>query len=150
MIFLTFLWSVIILPTHCKHRLRYFRPPWKCVKKFWQGRLHYSLVKLCLWRSGQRPYRLNGSLFTSTFYIKHRRWRRRNATARARHKRRRTSTPESTFFTNTTINNNLSHPHLIQDVSSATLESLCDGSQYFMSFPRLMSKFKNMNHAQNF
>ena len=74
---------------------------------------------------------------------------RRNAKARDRHKRHRTSTHESVFFTNTLINNNLSHPHLIQYVSSATLESFCDGSQYFLSFPRLMSKFKNMDHAQN-
>ena len=128
MILMTFLWSVIILPTYCKHRLRSFRPPWKRVKKFWRRHLHYSLVKRCLLCSGQHPCRLNGSLFPLPCFIKHRRWRKRNAKARARHNRRRTSTPESVFFTNTLIDNNLSHPHLIQDVSGATLESLCDGS----------------------
>ena len=30
------------------------------------------------------------------------------------------------FFTNTLINNNISHPHLIHDVSGATLEYFCD------------------------
>ena len=45
--------------------------------------------------------------------------------------------------------NDISHPHLIQDVTGATLESFCDGSQYFLIFPRIMSKFKNMDHAQN-
>ena len=45
----------------------------------------------------------------------------------------------------------LSHifTHLIQDVYGATLESFCLGSQYFLSFPILMSNFKNMDHAQN-
>ena len=57
-------------------------------------------------------------------------------------------TPESVFFTKL-INDNLSHPHFIQDVSGDTLESFCDGSQDSLSFPRLMSKFKNMDHAQN-
>ena len=148
MILLTFLWSVIILPTYCKHRLRSFRPPWKRVNNFWRRRLHYSLVKHCLRRSGQSPCRLNCSFFPSPWFIKHHCWRRRNAKARARHKRRRTKTPESVFFTKL-INDNLSHPHFIQDVSGDTLESFCDGSQDSLSFPRLMSKFKNMDHAQN-
>ena len=34
-------------------------------------------------------------------------------------------------------------------MSSAILESFCDGSQDFLSLPRLMSTFKNMDHAQN-
>ena len=148
-IFLTFLWGVIILPTYFKHRLRSFLLPWRCENFFRRHRLHYSLVKRCLCRSGQCPYRLNGSFFPSPCFLKHRLWRRRNYKARARHKRRRKSTPESAFFTNTLINNNLSHPHLIQDVSGATLEYFCDGCQYFLSFPRLMSKFNSMDHAQN-
>ena len=148
MILLKFLWSVIILPTYCKHRLRSFRPPWKRVKNFRRHRLHYSLFKRCLRRSGQILCRLNGSLFPSPCFIKRHRWRRRNTKARARHKRRRTRTPESVFFTKL-LNYNFSHPHLIQDVSGATLEFFCDGSQYFLSFPRLMFKFKNMDHAQN-
>ena len=148
MIFLTLLWSVIIIPTYYKHRLQSFRPPWKCVKCFRRRFLHYSLVKLCLRRSGQIPCRLNGSFFPSPCFIKHHRWRRRKTKARARHKWCRTRTPESVFFTKS-VNDNISHPHLIQDVPGATLEYFCDGSQYFMSFTRLMSKFKNMDHAQN-
>ena len=119
------------------------------MKKFRRLRLHYSLLKRFLCCSDQRSCRLNGSFFPSSFCINHIHWRRRNFKARARHKRRRTSTPESVFFTNTLIKHNLSHPHLIKDVAGATLESFCDGSQYFLSFPRLMSKFKNMDHAQN-
>ena len=34
MIFLTLLWSVIILPTCYKHHLQSFRLTWKCVKIF--------------------------------------------------------------------------------------------------------------------
>ena len=147
MILLIFLWSVIILQTYCKHHLRSFRLPCKRVKNFRQRHLNYSLVKRCLCRSGRCPCRLNGYFFPSHFCIKHSRWRRRNAKARTRHKRRRTSTPESLFFTNTLINNNLSHPHFIQDVSGANLESFCGSSQDFLSFPKLMSGFKNMDHA---
>ena len=146
MILLTFLWSVIILPTYFKHRLWSFRPPWKRVKNFQQRRLNYSLIKRCLCRSGQIPFHLNSSFFPSLCFIKHHRWRRRNAKERARHKRRRTRIPESVFFTKL-INDNLSHPHFIQDVSGATLESFCNGSQDFLSFPRLMSKLKKMDHA---
>ena len=149
MVLLTFLWGVIILPTYCKHRLQSFRPPWNCVKKFRHLRLQYSLFKRCLRRIGQCLYPLNGSFFPSPCCLKHRSWRRRNAKARARHKRFRTSTHESVFSTNTLINNNISHPNLIQDVSGATLESFCHGSQDFLSFPRLMSRFKNMDHAKN-
>ena len=147
-IFLTFLWSVIILPTYCKHCLRSFHPPWKCVKNFRRRRLRYSLVKRCLLRSGQIPCRLNGSFFPSPCFIKHHHWRRRNAKARARHKRCRTRTTQSVFFTKL-LNDNLSHPHLIQDVSGATLEYFCDGFQVFLSFPILVSKFNNIDHAQS-
>ena len=31
----------------------------------------------------------------------------------------------------------------------ANLESFCDGYQYFMSFPRLMDKFNEMENVQN-
>ena len=75
-------------------------------------------------------------------------WRRRNTKERARHKRHRTSTHESVFFTKL-INNNISYPHLIQCVSGATLESFCDGSQDFLSFTRLMPNFKILDHVQN-
>ena len=83
MIVLTFLWSVIILPTHCKHRLWSFCPPWKCVRKFRRQRVHYPLVKRCLCRSGQRPCRFNDYFLSLPCCIKHRWWRRRNAKARA-------------------------------------------------------------------
>ena len=118
------------------------------MKKFGRRHLHYSLVKLCLLRSGQRPCRFNGSFFPSPFCIKHLYYRRSKSKARVRHKRLRTSIPEPVSCTNTLINNNLSHPHLIQYVSGANLESFCDGYQDFLSFSRLMSKFKNMDHAQ--
>ena len=122
MILLTFFWIVIILPTYYKHRLQSFRSPWKHVKKFERRRLHYSLVKHCLCHSGQRPCHLNGSFFSSPCCIKHRRWSRRNAKARARHKWRRTSTSDSILFTNTLIDNNVSHPRLFQDFYGATLK----------------------------
>ena len=96
MILLTFLWSVIILPTYCKYDLWTFRLPWKRVKNFRRRRLHYSLVQRCLRRSSQRPCRY-GSFIPSTCCIKLHCWRRRNAKATARHKRHKTSTPEWIF-----------------------------------------------------
>ena len=42
------------------------------------------------------------------------------------------------------------HFNMKKEVNDATLESFCDGSQDFLSFPRLMSKFKKMDHVQNF
>ena len=145
MIFLTFLWGVYLFckSPYCKPRRRSYRPPWKRVNKFLRHRLHYSLVQCCCCRHGQRPCRLNGSYFPSPHCNKHRRWRRRNTMSRARHKRRRTV---KELFLNPSID----PPFQIKkEVPDATLASFCGVSQGFLSLPRLMSKFTEMDHVQN-
>ena len=39
--------------------------------------------------------------------------------------------------------------HIKEEVSGATLEYFCDGSQEFLSLPILMYKLTEMDHVQN-
>ena len=39
--------------------------------------------------------------------------------------------------------------HIKKEVPDATLASVCDGSQDFLSLPILISKFTEMDHVQN-
>ena len=63
--------------------------------------------------------------------------------ARAFHKRRRTV---QELFLNPSIDPCF---QIKKEVPDSTLLSFCDGSQDFLSLPKLMSKFTEMDHVQN-
>ena len=142
-----FLLSILILTDHLKGKPRHrsYRTPWKLVKKFWRRRLHLSLFHRCRHRIGQRSCCINGSNFPSPCCTKHRRWRKRKTKAKARHKRRRTVHHE--FFL---AQPKCIKPHLILKgrITSAALDSFCDGSQNVLSLPKLMSKLKRYGSCQ--
>ena len=132
---LTFLWSVYFLckPLYCKPCRRSYCLPWKRVRKFHRRRLQYTLVQCCRHRHGQRPCQLNCSCFPLPRCTEYCRWRRRKIVARACHNQRQ-KVQHELFFTPSIY----PHFHIKKEVYKSTLASFCDGSQDFLSLPRLM------------